>query len=119
MDFNTFLHKYSLSNFELTNRMIEKNNYENCKVYVETDYDGLTGLCIYHNNKECNSIVIDVLEVRQDCRKQKIGSKLINKIKKFNMPIGLCSLESATGFYEKHGFYQTDPDVLEFDYDPE
>lgn len=119
MDFIQFLHKYSLSDFNLTNKMIEKNNYEDCNVYVETDYDGLTGLCIYHDNTECRSIVIDVLEVRPDCRKQGIGTKLINKIKNFNKPIGLRSLESAMGFYEKLGFYQTDPDVLEFDYDPE
>lgn len=119
MNFLQFVHQYSLSNFKLTNKMIEKNNYENCNVYVESDYDGLTGLCIYHNNVECQSIIIDVLEVRSDCRKQGIGTKLINKIKKLNKPIGLHSLESAMGFYEKRGFYQSDPDVLEFEYTPE
>lgn len=98
----------------LTMRMCEKNDYSRCGVFYTEDYDGITGICIFDTVN--HYIRINVLEVRSDCKNSGIGRALIEKIKSFNRPIGLHSLEESIGFYEKMGFYVSEEGCFELEY---
>ena len=104
--------------FKLTAKMLEENDYENCNVFYSSDYDGISGICIYQDMPDI--IEIKVLEVRSDCRNNGIGTHLVNQVKNLNnKPIYVLSSVKAQTFYPKLGFHQPDPDMqdLEFKFD--
>lgn len=112
--FNDFINQYNIALLPLTVKMCEKNDFSRCQVLFTEDYDGITGICIFDTVN--HYIRINVLEVRSDCKNSGIGRALIEKIKSFNRPIGLHSLEESIAFYEKMGFYVSEEGCFELEY---
>lgn len=88
--------------FLFTNKISETMDLECCDQAITTDYDGLSGICYF--DKFMNSIYIRSIEVRNDCKGQGIGTKLINMLKEKTNKIYLSAIPGSEPFYIKNGF---------------
>ena len=91
-----------IKDFKFTNKIAEVTDLENCARAIITDSDGLSGICYF--DMLLNGAYIISLEVRNDCKRLGVGSKLLNMIKEKNNKIFLIPLAGTEQFYIKNGF---------------